>query len=91
MCPDTSSSDPTQGFTVTNNTGSNIYIGTAFDPVTAGQVSNNYTKPGSYIIRNNGTNNGAIYLTVVISSVDNGVNILPTTTKGNIVITATFA
>jgi hypothetical protein len=93
MCLAPSAFDPTQGFTITNNTPQNIYIQSGannFDVVAAGQVSGAYTNYGNYPVRNNNNANAAIYLTVVVAAADSSVNINSGTLRGHFIITTSF-
>jgi hypothetical protein len=94
MCLAPSAFDPSQGFTITNNTAQNIYIqsgASTFDVVAAGQVSSAYTTSGNYPVRNDNNANAEIYLTVVVSDSDGSVKIESGTLKGSFVITTNFA
>jgi hypothetical protein len=89
-----SSSDPSKGFTVTNNTTQNVYLQTGtstFEKILPGKTSTAQTASQDYPVRNNNDTNAAVYLTVSVSDSNGSLTVNPGTERGKFVVTSNFA
>ena len=86
--------DTSVGFTVVNNTAQIVYLQTSssnFEKILAGATSTAQTAYYNYVLRNDNSTNGSIYLTIKVSSADGSLAVDPGSLKGNFVLTSNFA
>lgn len=87
--------DPLAGFTVTNNSGQDVYLQTdtdTFVKIKDGDTSGAFTVSRDYDLRTDNKTDAKIYLTVKVSSWEDGggVNIVPGTEVGAFAVTSNF-
>lgn len=86
--------DTTRGFTITNNTGQNVYLQTSqtkFVTISSGATSDAQTAWWYYAVRNDDNSSADIFLTIKCFVSTKSVHIVPGTIKGDFAITVNFA